>query len=403
MTRIRARAPVPTIPTLLAGAALLWSLAMIGCQGGTDAVQPTGSGGTSTVSGSGGMRTGGTSGSTGGSSTATGTGGAGSGGAQGGSGGSTGGALGSGGSVGRDGSTSSGGSPMGGSSGNGGNATDAGRDAGGGSAGGALSNGGAGSGGSSGSGGSRAGGSGSGGGLGQGGATSAPDAGRGGSGGGDGAAAGGSGGGNASFDPCPASEPCKIMPLGDSITEGTGFAGGYRGKLYTKAVANGKNITFVGSLKTNPPTGITGFPTSHEGHFAWTIQQIDDIIPTPTLNVSPHIVLLHIGTNDINQKLSGAPTRLKSLITQIVTAVPGALVVVAQVIPISGSTSAVQAYNAEIPAIVQEQASGGKHVILVDQYTGFPTSELGDGVHPNEAGYTRMADTWFAAIKSYLH
>jgi lysophospholipase L1-like esterase len=193
------------------------------------------------------------------------------------------------------------------------------------------------------------------------------------------------------------------MPLGDSITEGTGYAGGYRGFLYTTAVADNKNITFVGSLTSNPPTGITGFPRNHEGHFAWTIQQIDDIVPTPTLNVSPHIILLHIGTNDVNQKLSGAPTRLKSLVDQIVTTLPDSLLAVAKIIPVSGATSAVEAYNAEIPAIVQAQASSGKHVILVDQYTGFPTSELGDGVHPNQAGYTRMAGVWYTAIKSYLH
>jgi lysophospholipase L1-like esterase len=52
---------------------------------------------------------------------------------------------------------------------------------------------------------------------------------------------------------------------------------------------------------------------------------------------------------------------------------------------------------------VQTRASAGKHVILVDQFTGFPTSELGDGVHPNQAGYARMAGVWYEAIKSYLH
>jgi len=193
------------------------------------------------------------------------------------------------------------------------------------------------------------------------------------------------------------------MPLGDSITEGTGYAGGYRGILYRSAVTDTKSITFVGSLTTNPATGITGFPTAHEGHFAWTIQQVDNIIPTPTLDVSPHIVLLHLGTNDVNQNLTGASTRLKSVVSQIVTALPNSLLVVAKLIPSSGSTAADVAYNADIPAIVQEQVNSGKHVILVDQYTGFPTSELGDGVHPNQAGYTRMAGVWYAAIKPYLH
>jgi lysophospholipase L1-like esterase len=44
----------------------------------------------------------------------------------------------------------------------------------------------------------------------------------------------------------------------------------------------------------------------------------------------------------------------------------------------------------------------GRHVILVDQFTGFPNSELDDGVHPNPAGYARMAGVWYRAISSYL-
>ena len=42
-------------------------------------------------------------------------------------------------------------------------------------------------------------------------------------------------------------------------------------------------------------------------------------------------------------------------------------------------------YNATIPGIVQMKAAAGKHVIFVDQFKDFPTSELADGVHPNDA------------------
>ena len=194
------------------------------------------------------------------------------------------------------------------------------------------------------------------------------------------------------------------MPLGDSITEGTGFAGGYRIELFAKSIADSKNITFVGSLSNGPNTvsGVT-FPKSHEGHFGWTISQVDGIVPDPTLNVSPHIVLLHLGTNDMNLSPSGAANRLGSLMDQIVTDLPNALLVVATIIPLPSKVSDVNTYNAAIPGLVQTRSSAGKHVILVDQFNGFPTSELGDGVHPNQAGYTRMAGVWYEGIKSYLH
>lgn len=220
-----------------------------------------------------------------------------------------------------------------------------------------------------------------------------------------GQAGGSSGAGGAGFEPCPASGVCKIMPLGDSITDGTGYAGGYRVELFAKAVADQKSITFVGSLSNGPNTvsGVT-FPKSHEGHFGWTISQVDGLIPDPALNPSPHIVLLHLGTNDINQNmLSGAPDRLGSLIDQIIAKLPSALIVVAKIIPEPSQASGITTLNNAIPPLVQTRASAGKHVILVDQFTGFPSSELGDGVHPNQAGYARMAGVWYTAIKGYLH
>jgi lysophospholipase L1-like esterase len=34
--------------------------------------------------------------------------------------------------------------------------------------------------------------------------------------------------------------------------------------------------------------------------------------------------------------------------------------------------------------------------------TGFPTSQLSDGVHPNTQGYQEMAKRWYAIIGSML-
>jgi lysophospholipase L1-like esterase len=76
--------------------------------------------------------------------------------------------------------------------------------------------------------------------------------------------------------------------------------------------------------------------------------------------------------------------------------------VVAKLTPLS-SSNAVQTYNAALPAVVQERAAAGKHVVLVDQFTGFPTSQLGDGIHPNQQGYERMAGVWYQAIGKLLH
>ncbi len=212
-------------------------------------------------------------------------------------------------------------------------------------------------------------------------------------------------GGAPGFDPCPTTDLCKIMPLGDSITDGTGYDGGYRVQLFARAIADDKNITFVGSL-SNGPDQIDGvdFPQSHEGHFAWTINQVDGLIPDPALGPEPHIVLLHLGTNDVNQnQVSGAADRLGSLIDQIVERLPDTLIVVAKIIPEPSQANGIDTYNAAVPGVVQSRIDQGKHLLLIDQFTGFPTSELGDGVHPNQAGYERMGNVWYEAIKDYLH
>ncbi len=55
------------------------------------------------------------------------------------------------------------------------------------------------------------------------------------------------------------SNPCKILPLGDSITFGVNDEGngGYRGPLFADVIAAGQKITFTGSL-SNGPTTVSG-------------------------------------------------------------------------------------------------------------------------------------------------
>jgi hypothetical protein len=34
----------------------------------------------------------------------------------------------------------------------------------------------------------------------------------------------------------------------------------------------------------------------------------------------------------------------------------------------------------------------------VDQYTGFSSSDLRDGIHPNDSGDTKMSNIWYPAV-----
>jgi len=257
----------------------------------------------------------------------------------------------------------------------------------------------------------------SGGGTGAGGASSGGTTGGGGSGG------SGSGGGSG-FSPCPpAGSPCVVLPLGDSITEGfASSGGGYRVELFHQALQDDKNITFVGSANPNGPNMVdnTPFPRNHEGHGGYTIDTDSghsgisgSITDNALSDFSPDIVLLMIGTNDIygNVDVGNAPMRLSNLIDDIVTGAPDTLVVVASAIPIkdnAGADAKIVTYNAGVADVVSEHADAGKHVLFVDNYAAihdqanWASTLMSDNLHPNDAGYAVLGQSFYDAIQGFL-
>ncbi|WP_438015761.1 SGNH/GDSL hydrolase family protein [Sorangium sp. So ce315] len=234
--------------------------------------------------------------------------------------------------------------------------------------------------------------------------------------GGDGGGGDGAGGGPA-FQPCPASGSCKIMPFGDSITQGFNVAGGYRAPLFHLALEANHDITFVGSASDYSVPMVDGvtFPRNHEGHGGWTIEGnngIAKLVDTSIPNYQPHIITLMIGTNDINGNINvaDAPNRLGKLLDSIFMRDPNILVVLAQIVPTrtESTNNTIKAYNAAMPDLVSTRVSRGQHIVLVDMYTAFTNDAnykqalLGDNLHPNQAGYNRMADVWFQALSPYL-
>ncbi|GHJ12893.1 MULTISPECIES: RICIN domain-containing protein [unclassified Micromonospora] len=193
----------------------------------------------------------------------------------------------------------------------------------------------------------------------------------------------------------------RVMPLGDSITEGTQVPGGSRIGLWQRLAAGGYRVDFVGS-QFNGPSNLGDH--DHEGHPGWRIDQIDANITGWLNTYQPRTVLLHIGTNDIlqNYNVSTAPNRLSTLIDRITTTAPNADVFVAQIIPLAnaGQESAVRTFNAALPGIVQSKVNAGKRVHLVDQHAALTTADLIDGIHPTATGYDKMAAVWYAALQS---
>jgi len=237
-----------------------------------------------------------------------------------------------------------------------------------------------------------------------------------------GTASGGAGqaGAGGAYRPCPTDgSACKIMPFGDSITDGFGTEGAYRVELFRLAHQAGKNITFVGS-QSNGPAKVDGvdFPPKHEGHSGFTIYPtpsrsgISPFVDSSIPQFNPHIVTLMIGTNDAidDYQMANAPKRLGMLIDSIFVKLPNALIVVAQPIPSQDDAlnTRLQTYNASIPAIVKARADAGKHLLMLDLYTpiaavaDYKTSLLKDTWHPNVAGHVILGAQWYKVLAPSL-
>jgi lysophospholipase L1-like esterase len=222
--------------------------------------------------------------------------------------------------------------------------------------------------------------------------------------------------------PCPAPPAdCRIMPLGDSITFGVGSSnsGGYRVPLFRLARAAQGRIIFVGSQQSGPTTvDNVAFPRQHEGYSGYTIdpgggrQGISPMVAAALRDSRPHVVTLMIGTNDVNIQLdlATAPQRLGALMDRILDGAPEVTLIVAQIVPSRDAAlnQRIMTYNAAIPALVNARVAAGKRIQLVDMYTaftalsGYQTALLADVLHPNDTGYSRMADVWFAALGPLL-
>ncbi len=190
----------------------------------------------------------------------------------------------------------------------------------------------------------------------------------------------------------------KVMPLGDSITDGGVVLGGYRVELWNKLVAqDGDNLFFVGSMYNGAGD------IAHEGHIGWEIGQIDGSVGTWVSNYQPDIILLHIGTNDLDHGATAEvmAQRLSSLIGHIFAAKPNTYVIVSSIIVSThGEKGTWVGYNSSIPGIVAQYRGQGRKIIQLDMSQTLTEGDLADGLHPTATGYSKMANAWYPVVST---
>jgi lysophospholipase L1-like esterase len=217
----------------------------------------------------------------------------------------------------------------------------------------------------------------------------------------------------------------RIMPLGDSITDGveryhpaTGnlpavaSRTGYRKALRERLVAAGYAVDLVGGERSGSAAAFAD--AEHEGHPGYRQSNVRDGIVSWLARSPADVVLLHVGTNDINaasitdvaatgEALSymqawSASSRNPAL-TVLLATVVGQRFVGAALVPV---------FNANLAALHSAQWSTPSDrfaVSLVDMHSAVDVAiHLSDpaddvvGLHPNPEGYGRMAQAWFDAL-----
>ena len=220
-----------------------------------------------------------------------------------------------------------------------------------------------------------------------------------------------------------------IMPLGDSITwddriepggdnrdDGDRIA--YRYRLWQLLTDEGYDFDFVGSQYT----GYNIFPDAeNEGWFGATDDDIAASVYDFLLDNPAKIILLHIGTNDLNPD----PTGVKNILDEIdrYEADFGITinVILARIINRVPYSSMTTLYNDNVedmafarvnnptdPAfpdniifgidVDMEDGAGIDYRLVTDN----PPGDMWDYLHPAESGYSKMAMVWFSALMEIL-
>lgn len=224
--------------------------------------------------------------------------------------------------------------------------------------------------------------------------------------------------------------PLRVMPVGDSITRGTYMGGdrracpqggGWRKPLQDKLREAGVAFEFVGELDywafgTN---GITdqAFSPKHHGLAGFSNAAIlkGGVVPTPTevlaakgvneLNVPGIVEALGKNRPDLVLLMSGAngfDSDARDLLIRTICEHFSGELLVASITPQKEPRHGweqVVAYNASLPAVVERLQKEGRTVRYVDMFAALtPEDILKDGVHPNEAGLSKIAEVWFRAL-----
>lgn len=196
----------------------------------------------------------------------------------------------------------------------------------------------------------------------------------------------------------------RIMPVGDSITEGGTSFSNWRYPLWEKLYTAGYLIKYVGSRQT--PSRIGELP--HEGYSGKNSTFLAATVPANFKKHPADIVLLHVGHNQSAEQ-KPVPQILKdteSLIQDFRRVNPKVTVLLAQPIP-SGKLpkyAYLPELNQQLVLLAKRLDKPASRIVIVPQAEAFnPANDtVADLVHPNASGAAKMTQRWFDALVTVM-
>ncbi len=213
----------------------------------------------------------------------------------------------------------------------------------------------------------------------------------------------------------------RIMPMGDSLTEGD-FPDGhhsYRGYLEVQLREAGYQFDFVGSQWK---LAHSGTDYEHEGHGGFTIgpdktmasgwpANLDARLENYLNKAKPDIILLLIGINDLFPRAqrpvdpAQADEKLAGFVKHILEIDPDVYVFVASLAPVNFEWTDYQPEYEAVNRMAEQigNADLRDHIYFVDMNRSLtPTltsADFFDGVHFSESGARKVAQVWFEALQ----
>lgn len=233
----------------------------------------------------------------------------------------------------------------------------------------------------------------------------------------------------AQFSP---SDTVKILTIGNSITfdnfrEEFRFAQdkiSYRSFLWDSLRTNNFNIDFIGHRLGGyyqfPDANTNGVPGIRDDQMTSFLSTGYDPISQAQVTVgnyldtyTPNIVLLHIGTNGIDDTNGTSATDIQNILNLIDSKNQNIWVVLALIIDKVPNSANVTTFNNNVLNMARSRINLGDKILIVNMQTdagiiytidkSLPYSgDMYDDLHPNDSGKKKMANLWFKALKLIL-